>query len=565
MEKKEVIIEHLKTVLIILLVLTAGFLLSFFGRSLSLNSFFNFHDLRMLTSSDTDAVQPELRQLVLPSRICLSYGTEEGRCSILAFNYPLQKENVFSSDPDSSSQDSSPSSTVLTDDQEQQIFTSVIHAVSFFFEEGGVPEQVDPSVYPEVLLGCSLTAEFRYTIPAESFAILFDLPDPDDLEEIEQFRRLTFSAEDGALYFEDTDAGLLYRLTLVDESRRDLPSDWIRRIIHQISAENTPIYEPVSRVFDNVTDLENPVLFPVSAAGDMETIPVSQEYDFSKEPVVRRLERIFFPSGLDFVRKISRNRGTLLYMYGYSEKVLQLNQNGSVHYSEELDLSRYQNIDFMEALSTVTSYVTDHGGWQDIYGHDLIPCIDSWEPIVSGEDGYVGYRFCFGLWYGSHALVYTSDEILEIDVYGEQITSYYRYLVYPETDSLSPSTLSTYTASLSPETAEASETGKKISQSPENPKRILLDHTDMICNILADRSDDRADTEKRKADYLSDSGLEILLSHIESSELTYVLDSSSSDEIIFPVWNLQIDGITFRFDAKSGQWTDPAPGGEVHS
>lgn len=564
MEKKEIIIEHLKTALIVLLFLTAGFLLSFFGRSISLNSFFNFQDLRMLTSDDTDAVQPELSQLVLPFRICLSYGRDENRCSILSFDDPLQEENIFPSGANRSSQDSTAPSTASADDRDSQLFTSMIRAAAFFPAEGCSLEEVDPSVYPEVLLGRSLTAEFRYTIPADSFAILFDFPESDEWEEIERFCRFTFSAEDGALYVEDADAGLLYRLTIVDENRRDVLIQWIHKVIHQISAENTSTFEPVSHVFDTVADLENNTLFPVSAVDDMDTIPVSQEYDFSREPVVRRLEHMFFPSGLDFVRKISRNRGTLLYMYGYSERVLQLNQNGSVHYSEELDLSRYQNVDFLDALSTVTSYVTDHGGWQDIYGHDLIPCIDSWEPIVSGEDSYPGYRFCFGLRYGRHALVYTSDEILEIDVYGDQVTSYYRYLVYPETSVLSSSTASPYSTARNPETGASPEAGTESGRSPEDLKKILLDHTDTICSILSGRSDDHADTEKGKDDYLSDSRLEILLSHIESSELTYVLDSSS-DEIIFPAWNLQIDGVTFRFDAKSGQWINPALTGEVHS
>ena len=135
----------------------------------------------------------------------------------------------------------------------------------------------------------------------------------------------------------------------------------------------------------------------------------------------------FFASGLDFVRKITENKGSLLYMCG-SNQFLFMNEDGSIEYSENFEPSAYKELNFYDSLSLAVDYVGAHGGWTSLSQNGCSPYLKSVDNVEIL--GCKGYNFVFGLEYDGVQVEYTEGNILSVKICGTQVIQYESCLLY---------------------------------------------------------------------------------------------------------------------------------------
>ena len=61
---------------------------------------------------------------------------------------------------------------------------------------------------------------------------------------------------------------------------------------------------------------------PLAYKTTLNTISCFPEFDRSDEAAIKEFSQKFFGQSFDFVRRIEESNGTLIYMYGYGQKVL---------------------------------------------------------------------------------------------------------------------------------------------------------------------------------------------------------------------------------------------------
>lgn len=80
---------------------------------------------------------------------------------------------------------------------------------------------------------------------------------------------------------------------------------------------------------------------------------------FSPEET-RSLAANAFGSDLSFVKKIEDSDGSIIYLYGYGEKALKVNVDGSLEFKQTRPLDK-KSVTFKEALSIALESITQHG------------------------------------------------------------------------------------------------------------------------------------------------------------------------------------------------------------
>ena len=71
---------------------------------------------------------------------------------------------------------------------------------------------------------------------------------------------------------------------------------------------------------------------PLFMSSNLTEMKGTQEFSISDQAKANRIASGFFASGLDFVRKITENKGSLLYMYGSSQSLI-MEENGKNPYA----------------------------------------------------------------------------------------------------------------------------------------------------------------------------------------------------------------------------------------
>jgi hypothetical protein len=155
---------------------------------------------------------------------------------------------------------------------------------------------------------------------------------------------------------------------------------------------------------------------------------------------MKRLEKIFFPDGMDFIHKVKASDGSVIYMYGSMEKMLRLDRDGGFTYTQEAGsdgifgwLNLKPSPDFFETLKIAVTYTREHGGWpsaeNDNVGIRLVGAEELHrEGRIVKSRQEKGYRFTFDLDVLGFPLSYKDGTQITIDLYGTKVTSFHRDL-----------------------------------------------------------------------------------------------------------------------------------------
>ncbi|MBQ9931119.1 MAG: hypothetical protein IJO79_02100 [Firmicutes bacterium] len=292
---------------------------------------------------------------------------------------------------------------------------------AFSLSENIGVEEIDPSQIHEVMGYRSVQVHFSYNMPFKDFCECYEISWSPAFDQIESMASLGYSsASPESLFVYDEANDRHYRLI----AEKDYTE--FEAVINDLEAGEYVPYYSAGTYFG----VENQAVIPLSLSTALTEMEVGSEELNSSDAQVQRVAETFFGESFDFVRKITESRGAVIYMYGYSEKVLSIKSEGTLEYRESIPTENLEQT-YAEALNTALQFVSAHGGWPE----DLQPYLVQAKTIE--QDRAIGYRFTFGMEMNGAPTYYASgSEPIQAEVFNGKVTYYCRDLAIPTERSL---------------------------------------------------------------------------------------------------------------------------------
>lgn len=275
-------------------------------------------------------------------------------------------------------------------------------------------------------------------------------------------------------------------------------------------------YHPISSLFDEFEGIYTPM--PVNYTIDTTQTFVESEIDIENEATLIERSKNFFNENFDFVKTVKETSGAVVYIYGYGEKNVRINNKGALEYNEEI--GNISSTSVVASLDAAIDFIYQNGGLPEgTYLKDI-------QDIKNGQNK--GYQFSFGYRIGGYPVEFNSNKMkypIEIEVYGNKVKSY-RTLVRKVMDmeGVSPS----QSALHFPNIIE------------KNIKHLKSKYFDKENAQLEDKGDD-------------DKILEIL-KNIEEVRMVYFdTVEEGKGQLLKPSWMIKIKGDIFYFDSYTGE------------
>ncbi|PAB60169.1 hypothetical protein [Anaeromicrobium sediminis] len=260
----------------------------------------------------------------------------------------------------------------------------------------------------------SIELEFDYVFPVKDLGETLKINAKGKV--IESLNKVLVSQLDSRVYVADTLKGQYYAISNI------LNIDDILKKIDNIEKSDYKTYYNIADIYGVNNNNLMPEAFP-----NVEKIKVEKEIMPTNERQAEAYAETFFGNNLDFIRKIKETSGTIVYMYGYGQRVLRIEDTGRIEYIEEIDpqlSSEKTSLD--EAFKVAVNFVSTHGNTvgNKIYLRDI-------QEIV--EQNKDGYSFFFGYKLNNLPLyakgVGIKSEVvdpIEVRVVGKQVVLYKR-------------------------------------------------------------------------------------------------------------------------------------------
>jgi hypothetical protein len=512
MEKRDRvrIIERVKEILIAVLFISAILLLAFFWKDISLEELSSF----TLAMQEDDAYTPELSELMRPLQIKVNFGSDI--YTVLSADWKLEEHGI----------------SIDTETDDTGIYDYMRYLMMQYLNQPDImPEKIEKAQYDEVMSYPSMTASFSFDIPFADYLENYGTDMPSGGDTIACMTKISFSsASSENLFIYDASADTYYRFVTQDETFAENMSAGLSDMVEDIENSGITVYYTI----ESLAGIKNDTLIPLYLENGMESVKCSSEFSISDNSEISSYEQMFFPSGLDFVRKITENKGSLIYTYGYSQKVLVLDENGSISYSEELDSTQYSEIGFYEGLSAAVEYIKNHGGWSVMFGNGMKPYLREVEAVQSDDGKYKGYRYGFGVKLNDVPVTFSTGNMLNVEIYGSQVTLYERDIISMSSENIA------YKSDII------------------NAIDVITDEYEEIESIVADAWLKAG--EKEKADlYISEDQFDVVVKNIDMIQFCMLRDTAKNPSVIVPAWYIKVDGVIFWCDVDDGHilaWND---------
>lgn len=387
---KPIVIEKVKNFFLVVLFLSTVLLLYFFWGNIS------FDDLKPPAIPAAGEL-PET-PYIKPDRIIVNFGFGSDNYTVIQAG----QSDVWSNQAETNSDD-------------------MVKELNLFGQaENVLAREITYDQYKEVKKYRSIWAEFNYDIPMTEFCRYFGINKPQSFDSIETVTAVGYSPASEemkkSIFIKDGKNGKYYRL-FADKNKTKFGA-----LIDTIESEGYNIYYPISTYLGIKN---NDTLVPLTLESNMRKFPFKQDiYSYQSEKINVMAED-YFGGNFDFVRKITEDKGTLIYMYGYGQIVLILNTDGSIEYKEE-QTSENSGQSFLDALSTAVQFVADHGSWGSLEGAKLTPYL---KDVVLNPNKEDGYQFIFGLELNGNRLYYEHGDPITVNVTKGQVTYYKRDMI----------------------------------------------------------------------------------------------------------------------------------------
>ena len=377
--------------------------------------------------------------------------------------------------------------------------------------------EVEQEEWQEASKFQSITMDFGYDISRELLLETLEINEEGIFKKVSDIDSIVVSLmEDMSIYIGNKKNQVYYCIDGINTKYS------FSKIIKDIEESKYEAYYPMSDIYG----VENDTLMQMSASDTIHQLEVEKEIVPTNEEQAEYFAGRFFGDNLDFIRKIKEASGSVIYMYGYGQKVLRLEESGVLEYIEEIDSQKSEmKTSLVEALKIARKFVREHGSWSNIDAH--------LRGINVIEDGK-GYQFLFGYRLNGIPIYVDKDgkqeqivEPIEVKVVGEQV-NYYKRILKREKNTIS--------------FLDAKEELNIIPASKSidiNFNKIKEDH-------LAEDTHKHEKTDDKDV-------LQEVLKGITSVEIGYLDHLSKESDKLMPVWIIKTNKKVYYFDAYSGE------------
>ncbi|MDR1573030.1 MAG: hypothetical protein LBS24_01825 [Clostridiales Family XIII bacterium] len=497
-EKKTAITERLKNVLLVVLVFSAILLL-----------YFLWSDdpgaaLRVPGARDGSGDAIPVETVLRPEKITVNFGAE---------NYTVPVETAS-----------------LWYGAEGNDAPAFMRGLARFLASDNIAvSAINKQDFTDVMRARSIRADFSFAIPMMDFCEEFDLRRPAQLDIIDAFTCAAYSeASPESLFLCNQPEDRYYRLAAEGEAD-------FKELIAFVETGDNVSYYPL-KTFSGV---ENDTMMPLGANDAPTALLYARNIDPNDADDAERITgttRDFFGKSFDFTRKITEGDGTIVYMYGYGEKVLVINRDGSFEYSAA-ESDRSGATGFFDALTTALAFVASHKEPSEREAAPKQIFLKDARTVFA--DGRRTYSFSFGLKLNGHTLYYAASEPLLVDVAGSQVSYYKRDMI----------------DGFLREPAEAAPAAAYA------PFDILTEHFAYICETLSEKGLIEPFENSPDDERMFEAAAE-MVTNLSSGLLRPANEASyrgrdaqgapAAGQSLLPVWVLTVQGVDFYFDLYTG-------------
>ena len=476
-------IEQLKNIAIVVLFLSTILLLSFFWGDIS------FDRDKMLPSTP-EAEVPLVQEVLQPYRIILNFGVENSTI------IPSDTGEIW-----------------YNKDFEKSSIVREIH--NFGQAENLLLREITGEQYKEAMSYRSIRAEFNYYITFSEFCRKYEINTPQSYNGIETISEIGYSEQsaDSLLLYDGKNNK--YYILIADADYTQF-----KALIKSIEDKGYENYYSLNTLLG----VGGEDLIPLNPSTKIKTFSYQQEAYVHQTDKINEIAQSFFGDSFDFVRKITEESGTIIYMYGYGQKVVIANPDGSFEYREEQLSHNNAQQSFFASLDTALAFVASHGSWESFDGSKMVPCL---KMVMVDPDKKKGFRFIFGMEVAGSRLYYETGDAIVVDVTWGQVTYYKRNMISYDENEL----------------AMIENSAEEPAFSPIN---LIAQNYEYIYSLLPEKEIKDSDVGKKE----NSLAFEMVAKSIKDMEMGYLRRGATQEEgyEILPVWIVSLDGIKLYFD-----------------
>lgn len=369
------VIENIKSIIIVVLMISTILLLYFFWGNKSLEDF-------KLSDSQNNDQAIDVKELIVPSQVIISLGED---------SYKLAEKDKWSE--------------------------MVAGLEKFMQSDTLIVEEITKEQYEEVMKTSSIRAKFDYQLSLSDFCFAYGIKIGSSFGTIETVSELgyaTISKESLLIY--DAKKLKYYRIIISNDAKE------LDLLLATLIKKESPIYFTIGKYLGG--SVTNMTFIPITLKTNLYDFEYKRETFSKQNDSISMIAQSYFGETFDFIRKIEEGNGTVIYMYGYGEKVLIVNTNGVIEYKEE-SVGTNSEVGYLVSLKTALNFIGIHGDFEGYNGSKYVPYIKN---VEINPNGKKGYRFTFGLEINNHRIYYQDRDPIIIEIIENQVTYFNRDL-----------------------------------------------------------------------------------------------------------------------------------------
>ncbi|HKL10154.1 MAG TPA: two-component system activity regulator YycH [Clostridia bacterium] len=391
-------------------------------------------------------------------------------------------------------------------------WTEVADMVDAFIEEDFAYETLSEEQWQEANEYKSVKLQFSFPVPLELF--YSDYKEWNLGEGMDAIDSLLIPAtERNVLYIADKSKGIHLKL-----KGENTGGEIASKIDGVKSIDHTDYFKT-----EDILGIDSDILLPINFDEEIPSVDMTAEIEVSDKTQITAMAGRIFGENFDFIKKIEENDGSVLYISSYGEKVLRIQADGLLEYTEKLEKQiQSPSPDRLESLKRAVYFVRNNGGWPSgAYISDSLSIEKS---------GMKGYRFLFNYKINGYPVLEAAGEgngAISVDVYGNSVTYYKRRVLREKMD---------------------------VGEGASASSRMVI-----VPQKVIDRN-----FREIAAAYIVDNGLDIseismdqllfdILSSIDNIQMAYYLDDKDGKEVLMPVWRIAAESRIYYFNVRNGE------------
>ena len=421
----------------------------------------------------------------------------------------------------------SPSSIIVSfgaGDRRKNHYTVLSSSLDFVWDESknilkdyflGDPEitSVTYEKYIQNNILKSVELEFSDNIPTILVSSIFDSLENKVVRNIKEIKKILIPAFNrGVIYIvENNDS--IFEVKLLEHAENST----LVSFIDELETVEYIKYHPIFSLFNELESNYTPM--PINNAVATTQTFVESEIDIENDAMLIERSKNFFNENFDFVKTIKETSGAVVYIYGYGEKRVRINEKGALEYNGEIGNISSSNV--IESLDAAIDFISKNGGFPEgTYLKDI-------QNILKDQNQNNGYRFSFGYRIGGFPVEFNSNKMehpIEIEVYGNKVKSY-RILVR-----------------------------KVMDMQGISPEQSILYFPDIIEKNLEHLKLKYFNKEQQLPEQIDDEDKILeLLKGIEEVRMVYFdTVEEGKGQLLKPSWRIKIKGDIYYFDSYTG-------------